>query len=298
MKKERVLVFLLLLADLAVFFTMQDKFDENSRWALVGGALILAIIWVYLGETPKSTKPRAVARKLQAQGESNTDSESNVDIPEVITKDEMDGASLRERKMAKVMASQSEEEENMVSVEPDDGLEEVTVSVEEVHVADEFVVEASPQSIEDANIAAHISDKKDRHDLIRARIEERRRDQMAEIRASTAKMWEEHSSGEDLVGLIQSEKHGHNILIEPTTAEAGHVYGATLVRINDSTILKLRVPLDSGYVAVDGDRGAGPDLPLLPLVLPTPAELGLPPLPAPVGASGALDALRNEMAED
>jgi hypothetical protein len=145
MKKERVLVFLLLLADLAVFFTMQDKFDENSRWALVGGALILAIIWVYLGETPKSKKPRAVARKLQAQGESNTDSESNIDIPEVITKDDMDGASLRERKMAKVMASQSEEEENMVSIEPDDSLEEVTVSVEEVHVADEFVVEVSPQ---------------------------------------------------------------------------------------------------------------------------------------------------------
>ena len=38
--------------------------------------------------------------------------------------------------------------------------------------------------------------------MIRARIEERRRDQMAEIRASTAKMWEDHSSGEDLVGLI------------------------------------------------------------------------------------------------
>jgi hypothetical protein len=296
MKMERVLVFLLLLVDLAVFFTMQDKFDENSRWALVGGALILAIMWVYLGDISKATKP--VQRTRQVQRESNTDSESDIDIPEVVTKDDMDGASLRERKMAKVMATQSEEEENMVSVEPDDGLEEVTVSIEEVHVADEFVVEVSPQSIEDANIAAHINVKRERHDRIRARIEERRRDQMAEIRASTAKMWEEHSSGEDLVGLIQSENHGHDILIEPTTAEAGHVYGATLVRINDSTILKLRVPLDSGYVAVEGGRGTGPDLPLLPQGLPTPAELGLPPLPAPVGASGALDALRNEMAED
>jgi|TARA_B110000881_G_scaffold31398_1_gene23887 hypothetical protein len=275
---------------------MQDKFDDNGRWALVGGALILAIMWVYLGDISKATKP--VQRTRQVQRESNTDSESDIDIPEVVTKDDMDGASLRERKMAKVMATQSEEEENMVSVEPDDGLEEVTVSIEEVHVADEFVVEVSPQSIEDANIAAHINVKRERHDRIRARIEERRRDQMAEIRASTAKMWEEHSSGEDLVGLIQSENHGHDILIEPTTAEAGHVYGATLVRINDSTILKLRVPLDSGYVAVEGGRGTGPDLPLLPQGLPTPAELGLPPLPAPVGASGALDALRNEMAED
>jgi hypothetical protein len=293
---SRLIVLFLLLGDLVVFFSMQDKFDDNGRWALVGGALILAIMWVYLGDISKATKP--VQRTRQVQRESNTDSESDIDIPEVVTKDDMDGASLRERKMAKVMATQSEEEENMVSVEPDDGLEEVTVSIEEVHVADEFVVEVSPQSIEDANIAAHINVKRERHDRIRARIEERRRDQMAEIRASTAKMWEEHSSGEDLVGLIQSENHGHDILIEPTTAEAGHVYGATLVRINDSTILKLRVPLDSGYVAVEGGRGTGPDLPLLPQGLPTPAELGLPPLPAPVGASGALDALRNEMAED
>ena len=296
MKMSRLIVLFLLLGDLVVFFSMQDKFDDNGRWALVGGALILAIMWVYLGDISKATKP--VQRTRQVQRESNTDSESDIDIPEVVTKDDMDGASLRERKMAKVMATQSEEEENMVSVEPDDGLEEVTVSIEEVHVADEFVVEVSPQSIEDANIAAHINVKRERHDRIRARIEERRRDQMAEIRASTAKMWEEHSSGEDLVGLIQSENHGHDILIEPTTAEAGHVYGATLVRISDSTILKLRVPLDSGYVAVEGGRGTGPDLPLLPQGLPTPAELGLPPLPAPVGASGALDALRNEMAED
>ena len=106
-------------------------------------------------------------------------------------------------------------------------------------MADEFVVEVSPQSIEDANIAAHIQEKRDRHSRIRARIEERRRDQMAEIRASTAKMWEEHSSGEDLVGLIQSDDHGHNILVEPANAEAGHVYGASLVRIDESTILKL-----------------------------------------------------------
>ena len=296
MKMSRLIVLFLLLGDLVVFFSMQDKFDDNGRWALVGGALILAIMWVYLGDISKATKP--VQRTRQVQRESNTDSESDIDIPEVVTKDDMDGASLRERKMAKVMATQSEEEENMVSVEPDDGLEEVTVSIEEVHVADEFVVEVSPQSIEDANIAAHINVKRERHDRIRARIEERRRDQMAEIRASTAKMWEEHSSGEDLVGLIQSENHGHDILIEPTTAEAGHVYGATLVRINDSTILKLRITLDSGYVAVEGGRGTGPDLPLLPQGLPTPAELGLPPLPAPVGASGALDALRNEMAED
>ena len=100
-----------------------------------------------------------------------------------------------------------------------------------------------------------------------------------------------------MVGLIQSERHGHEILIEPATAEAGHVYGATLVRINDSTILKLRVPLDSGYVAVESARD-NTELPTLPLGLPSPSELGLPELPPPPGASGALAALKDEMSQD
>ena len=287
---------LLLIGDIFVFFMMQSQFDENGRWALVGSALILAIIWVFLGDTPE---PQKVARRqVQTAKKPETSSDVEVDIPDVIKEDEMDGATLRERKLAKVAASNHENQESEITVEPDDDLEEITLSVEEVHVAGEYVVEVSPQSIEDANIAAHIQSKRETHSRIRARIEERRRDQMAEIRASTAKMWEEHSSGEDLVGLIQSEGHGHNVLIEPATAEAGHVYGATLVRIDESTILKLRVPLDSGYVAVDENKVASNDLPVLPPGVPSPSELGLPDLPPPPGASGALAALRDEMAED
>ena len=295
MKSSRLVVFTLLVAGIVTFFMMQTQLDDNSRWAFVGVILLLAIIWVYLGEAPANKKP--VARNVVSQQASAADSEEpSVDIPEVVVNDSMDGASLRERKMAKVAASRQEEESNEIVVEPDDDLEEIAVTVEEVHVADEFVVEVSPQSIEDANIAAHIQEKRDRHSRIRARIEERRRDQMAEIRASTAKMWEEHSSGEDLVGLIQSDDHGHNILVEPANAEAGHVYGASLVRIDESTILKMRVPLDTGFVAVEEDRTTTATLPL-PVGLPSPEDLGLP-LPPPPGASGALAALKDEMAND
>jgi hypothetical protein len=295
MKSSRLVVFTLLVAGIVTFFMMQTQLDDNSRWAFVGVILLLAIIWVYLGEAPANKKP--VARTVSTQQVSAVNSEEpSVDIPEVVVDDSMDGASLRERKMAKVAASRQEEESNEIVVEPDDDLEEIAVTVEEVHVADEFVVEVSPQSIEDANITAHIQEKRDRHSRIRARIEERRRDQMAEIRASTAKMWEEHSSGEDLVGLIQTEDHGHNILIEPANAEAGHVYGASLVRIDESTILKMRVPLDTGFVAVEEDRTTTATLPL-PAGLPSPEDLGLP-LPPPPGASGALAALKDEMAND
>ncbi len=293
MKSHRIFILLLLLGVLFVFFTMQKEFDEMGRWGLVGLALLLAIVWVLLGGSPKTPMP--VAKSVPKQV---VQQESEVEIPETVTQDPLDGASLRERKMAKVRASQEEEEQSMVAPEPDDDLEEIELIVEEVHVADEYVVESSPQSIEDANIAAAISDKRDRQDRIRARIEERRRGQMAEIRASTAKMWEDYSSGEDLVGLVQSEGHGHNVIDEPAQAEAGHVYGATLVRIDPSTILKLRVPLDTGFVPVDEEKTAAAGMPVaLPDGLPSLADLGLP-LPPPPGASGALAALKDEIAND
>ena len=295
MKTSRLIVFILLIGGIIGFFLLQADLDENGRWGLVGANLLLAIIWVYLADGPKPVN-RPGSQGTVTPVKVKKIEEVSVDIPEVVTKDELDGASLRERKMAKVAASKQAAEEAQITVEPDDDLEEVTVSVEEVHVAGEYVVESSPESIEDANISAHIQEKRDRHSRIRARIEERRRDQMAEIRASTAKMWEEHSSGEDLVGLIQSENHGHNILIEPAEAEAGHVYGATLVRVDESSILKLRVPLDTGFVAVEEERATTATLPL-PQGLPTPEDLGLP-LPPPPGASGALAALKDEMASD
>ena len=194
MKTSRLIVFILLIGGILGFFLLQADLDENGRWALVGANLLLAIIWVYLGDGPKPSKRPGSEGKITPVKVKKIE-EVSVDIPEVVTTDELDGASLRERKMAKVAASKQAEEEAQITVEPDDDLEEVTVSLEEVHVADEYVVESSPQSIEDANIAAHIQEKRDRHSRIRARIEERRRDQMAEIRASTAKMWEEHSSG-------------------------------------------------------------------------------------------------------
>ena len=296
MKSSRLVVFILLVGAILAFFMLQTELDDNSRWGLVGVVLILAIIWVYLGDKPKPVTRTSARKVIPTVAIPNEDETSSLDIPEAVTSDDMDGASLRERKMAKVAANKQAEEENEITIEPDDDLEEIALSVEEVHVAGEYVVEVSPQSIEDANIAAHIKDKRDRHSKIRARIEERRRDQMAEIRASTAKMWEEHSSGEDLVGLVQSENHGQNILIEPANAEAGHVYGASLVRIDPSTILKLRVPLDTGYVAVEEERAKTATLPL-PTGLPTPDELGLP-LPPPPGASGALAALKDEMSND
>ena len=72
MNMSRLVVFFLLIADLGVFFTMQNKFDENSRWALVGAALILAIAWVYLGDVAKPAKRVQKSQPVTAEdGQSN-----------------------------------------------------------------------------------------------------------------------------------------------------------------------------------------------------------------------------------
>ena len=103
MNFSRLVVLFLLISDIIVFFTMQNDFDDNGRWALVGFALILAIVWVYLGDSKKASKPVQKKRNVQEVVEEITEPE--VDIPEVVTEDSMDGASLRERKMAKVSAA-------------------------------------------------------------------------------------------------------------------------------------------------------------------------------------------------
>ena len=139
MKTSRLVVFTLLVTGIVSFFIYQAQLDDNSRWAFVGVILLLAIIWVYLGDAPANKKP--VARTVvNQQASADVSSEPSVDIPEIVVEDSLDGASLRERKMAKVAASRQEVESNDIVVEPDDDLEEVVVSVEEVHVADEFVV--------------------------------------------------------------------------------------------------------------------------------------------------------------
>ncbi|MGY8754506.1 MAG: hypothetical protein ACKVIR_02320 [Candidatus Poseidoniales archaeon] len=290
MKFSRIITTFILILAVGIFLTMQSQFDENGRWGLVGTIILLAMLWVVQGGNSKPVeKPNRTVKQAVVK------SEVEVEIPEPVVKDELAGASLRERKLAKVQSSQEPDQEE----EEDDGLEEVEVTVEEVHVADQFVVEVSAQSIEDADISSSIRVKSDRNAQIRARIEERRRGQMADIRASTAKMWEDHSAGEDLVTLITSENHQHTVLEEPEIAKAGHVYGATLVRLNESSILKLRVPLDDGFVAVDEkEKSIGMPIPL-PEGVPSPSDLGLPlPLPPPPGASGALAALKGEMSED
>ena len=282
------------------YLTSASSLTDTGKWTLIGLTFAFTTIWVLMGGRERSRIPvQQVATQAVSVEETIEEVEEDSDIPQPVTQDSLDGASLRERKLAKIKAAELEkqnldsEDEGMIS------LDEVEVEIEELHTADEYVVEVSPESVEDADIEVTVSNRRIKHQEIRNRIEKRRRGQLAEIRASTVRMWEEHTAGEDLVAVLQTENHGQTVLVEPENPQPGHIYGATFIRLDESKILKLRTPLDDGFEEVVKKPKLpellGPDGNPLPQ-LPGLGELPLPPIPAVnSSASSALAALKDEM---
>ena len=291
----------LVAASAGIFYlTSASSLSSDGRWSLIGVTFVSALLWVLLGG--RGVKNDSPSRVKTASNEVEPDdSEDEIestelsDIPApVVEEQNLDGVSLRERKLAKIQAAnQSEDEESS----EEENYVEVEVTVENVHTADEYVVEVSPESVEDADIEMTVSNRRVKHQEIRQRIEKRRRNQLAEIRASTVRMWEQYNEGEDIVALLQNPEHGLNIIDEPQKPEAGHVYGATFIRLDDVTILKLRTPLDSGFEEVEKKplpEGL-PNLEGMPLPPLPDGDMPLPPLP---NASDALAAMKLQMDED
>ena len=304
----RTAVGVLFLSVLVFYLATVGQLTDEAKWGFVGAMGGLAFHWINHGgqalpaSQPRPRAPQQVVAEVEI--ESSEVEEEVDDLPEPVKAESLDGATLRERKLAKIAAAEAAAQAAKAEAMEDEQSQAevmVEVEVEDVHVADEYVVDVSPESVEDADIELTVRDRRVRHEAIRERIKRRRMGQMADIRASTARMWEEHASGEDLVALLQTPGHGHTVLVEPEHPEPGHVYGATFVRIDEGRILKLRLPLDVGFESVGPSQPEQPTLPVLigpdgkelpPLLGPDGAPLALPPLPA---ASSALDAMREEM---
>jgi len=294
---------------LAFYLSSVGQLTDEAKWGFVGLLGLLAFAWVSLGDAPAAPAPPAQRARPSAMSQPASepvvavDDESAVvaleeddELPPAVTAPSLDGATLRERKLAKITASQAldadAEGEELEAV--------VQVELDNVHVADEYVVEISPESMEDADIELTVTERRKRHEAIRERIKRRRLGQLAEIRASTARMWEEHATGEDLVALLQTPGHGQAVMVDPEHPKPGHVYGATFIRIDANRILKLRLPLDTGFEAVQV-KAKAPELPALvgpdgnPLPLPVGPDGAPLPLPNLPSSSQALSALRDEM---
>jgi len=282
---------------LVFYLAMAGELAEQEQYAAIGVMLVLGFTFIFSGQpTFDLPEARQVRSKQPAVASETLASEPQAEDSQTVTEAPLpDKMTLKERKAAKIRAAQEAQRAAMAVTSEKDEVELPFVTVETVHVADEYVVEVSPESVEEADIQATVAERASRHDEIRQRIEARRRSQMADIRASSARMWEEHAVREDLVEILQKEGHGLAVLDEPAQPEAGHIYGATFIRIDDQRVLKYRSPLDSGFEAVITTEKVLEKDPteLPPLMGPDGNPL---PLPLP-GPSGALAALKEEMNE-
>jgi len=282
---------------LVFYLAMAGELAEQEQYAAIGVMLVLGFTFIFSGQpTFDLPEARQVRSKQPAVASETVASEPQAEDSQTVTEAPLpDKMTLKERKAAKIRAAQEAQRAAMAVTSEKDEVELPFVTVETVHVADEYVVEVSPESVEEADIQATVAERASRHDEIRQRIEARRRSQMADIRASSARMWEEHAVREDLVEILQKEGHGLAVLDEPAQPEAGHIYGATFIRIDDKRVLKYRSPLDSGFEAVITTEKVLEKDPteLPPLMGPDGNPL---PLPLP-GPSGALAALKEEMNE-
>lgn len=288
-------------ATLLFYFVTVGQMEENQQWITIGVMVALGLIFILSGSPNFELPAQPVSALKSAEATSIQEADTSAAEVEIPTVPEPSKTmSLKERKAAKILAAQEAQRAAMAATNdekeiPMDVLP--IVEVETVHVADEYVVEVSPESVEEADIQATVKERASRHSEIRARIEARRRSQMADIRASTSRMWEENVVREDLVAILQNEGHGLAVLDEPLNPDPGHIYGATFIRIDDQRVLKYRSQLDSGFEAVvtkeSVPKPAHPALP--PLIGPDGNPLPLPELPSP---SGALAALKMEMDDD
>jgi hypothetical protein len=267
--------------------------DEKEQ--MIFGAAILLLI-IFLMGTGGGRKVKRVRRRSEVEQE-ETESEPEQELPAPVQSEE-DASARRNAKLSRSRSGAPESEPESVDEEVVVSLadDEVAVSVieENVHVAEEFVAEIDAESMEEADIESFIDDRRDRHTLIRRRIEARRREQLADIRSETAKIYQSSDESEDILALIGTENHGHTVHEVSDNIPPGSPVGAVFARIDDTRILKIRLPLDQGYIA------SAEPLPELP-PLPDLGDLPLPPLPnllpPPPASSSKLDALRDEMGE-
>ena len=287
----RVLLYLALLFGIVFQLFLSGEWEsELYGYIFTGSLLLLATGLMLTGGKPKK-KPRKRQSSLKPEKK-----EDEFQLPEAVVEDE-DGGSRRDRKVAASVesnSSQSDDTDDDVIQLEDDAIEE------EVHVAEEYVVDISAEQVEEADIEEFVEERRGQRAKIKARIEMRRRGQLADIRASAARMWSKQDDGEDLLAILAKPGHGLTVLNEPEQVEPGHPYGATYVRVDNARIIKLRIPLDTGFVAAsEFEEEVEVELDALPpppdgLPLPPPPD-GLPMPPPPTVSQSKLDAMRDEI---
>jgi len=163
-------------------------------------------------------------------------------------------------------------------------------------LAKKLVITSDAQSEMESEIEDFVDQRRSRQAEIRSSLERKRRMALAERRAAKARLWTEVEDGEDLASLLDDPNHGLTILEESEEYDDSKPLGVSYVRIDNTRILKLTIPLvvesrsqtdeqiDSDTLLINSEITPPlglPPMPPPPGLPPMPPPPGLPPMPPP-----------------
>ena len=168
-------------------------------------------------------------------------------------------------------------------------------AVEGTKLAKKLVITSDAQSEMESEIENFVEQRRSRQAEIRSTLERKRRMALAERRAAKARLWTEVEDGEDLATLLNDPNHGLTIIEESEEYDDTKPLGVSYVRIDNTRILKLTIPLvveskkketeqmETDLLVVDSDQFPPelPPMPPPPSLPPMPPPPGLPPMPPP-----------------
>ena len=286
----RLVVWGAVLMGIPTFLVLQGEASQMTQ--IAGGSILLALIAILMfsGRSPVLKPPR---KKDIVTVEKPRD---EIELPAPVL--ELEGASERREekiqrsrgRVAQPVAQPPPPEMPMppavetapdgealpppVQMMPDDGSQ----------VATRFVAESDPQIDEESEVEAFVGARRLKRAEIRSKIERKRRMDMASRRAAKVGMWSAVEDGEDIAALLKDPNHGLTVLDEPESADSSKPQGVSYVRIDESRVLKIRVPLE-----LPEKKQAAPPVPEISETPPTPLPddmpppPGMPPMPPPPG---------------
>jgi len=284
----RMVLWAAVLLGIPLFLVLQGEASMITRVA--GGTILLALVSILMfsGRSPVPKPPKVKTVIVE-------ESKAEFDLPEPVL--ELEGAS--ERREGKIKRSRGKVAQPVAEVMSPPLPMPAPVSMAEGEgvpappmppvpgdgnvVASRYVAESDPQSGEEAEVEAYVSDRRVKRAEIRSQLVRKRRMDLAERRASKARAWSAIEDGEDLAALLKDPNHGLTVLEEPEEADTSKPQGVSYIRIDDERILKVRSPLEMPVKKIP--KQTSPEVSEMPLPPPEnmPPPPGMPPMPPPPG---------------
>ena len=150
-----------LVAVVIFFLVMAGELAEQEQYAAICVILVLGFTFIFTGQ-PKFDIPGASqiqGKRPAAETEPEVSESHSEELDSAVEAPLPEKMTLKERKAANIRAAQEAQRAAMATTSDKIEVDLPLVTVEAVHVADEYVVEVSPESIEEADIQATVAER-------------------------------------------------------------------------------------------------------------------------------------------